>query len=303
MDRRTFSKQLSALALGVSALEPVALAGGQGGTPTGARPAVPFQLSVMLWTVYRGMPFEDKLQKMADAGYSNVELTGEFRNWTDEDFSRANAKRKALGIMFDVTGGVRHGICNPQDRDGLLTDIKAILPVMEKLESPRLIVLSGNVVPGLSRDDQHQSCIDSLKAAIPLIEGKTINGHPVKLILENIDPEENPKYYLTSVAEGFEIMKAVDHPQVGFLYDMYHEQISEGNLIEKLEKNIQYVSVIHVADVPGRHEPGTGEINYANIFKKLVELKYDGIVAMEFMPTGDPAAALRAAREMFSSLA
>ena len=301
MDRRTFSKRLSALALGVGALEQSALALGQSGTHNVTRPVLPFQLSVMLWTVFRGMSFEDKLQKMADAGYSNVELTGESRNWTDEDFARVAAKRKALGITFDTTGGVRHGIVNPQDREGLLADIKAVLPTMEKLECPRLIVLSGSTVPGLSHNDQHQSCIDSLKAAIPLIEGKTINGHPVTLILENIDPVENPPYYLTSVAEGFEIIKAVDHPQVRFLYDLYHEQISEGNLIEKLEKNLQYVSVIHVADVPGRHEPGTGEINYANIFKKLVELKYDGVVAMEFMPTGDPIAALRAARELASS--
>jgi hydroxypyruvate isomerase len=79
---------------------------------------------------------------------------------------------------------------------------------------------------------------------------------------------------------------------------MFHEQISEGNLIEKLEKNIEHVGLIHVADVPGRHAPGTGEINYANIFRKLVELKYDKIVAMEFMPQGDAVEELRKAREM-----
>lgn len=302
MNRRMFGKRLSGLALGASALRPGLFAQ----TQTNARlpaAAVPFRFSVMLWTVYRELPFEERLQKMADAGYSNVELTGEFRNWTDDDFARAIAKRKALGITFDATSGTRYGIGNPQDRDALLEDIKNILPTMEKLDCPNLILLSGNVVPGLSRDQQHQSCIDGLKAAIALVEGKSINGQPVKLILENIDPEENPRYYLTSVAEGFEIMKAVEHPQVRFLYDLYHEQIAEGNLIEKLQKNLPYVAVIHVADVPGRHEPGTGEINYTNIFKKLVELKYDGMVAMEFRPTGDPVASLRAARELALSVA
>jgi hydroxypyruvate isomerase len=115
------------------------------------------------------------------------------------------------------------------------------------------------------------------------------------VLLENIDPEENPKYFLTSVARGFEIVKAVGHPQIQFLYDFFHEQISEGNLIEKLQKNIEHVGLVHVADVPGRHEPGTGEINYPNIFRKLAELKYDRMVAMEFLPTGDAIAQLRAA--------
>ena len=118
------------------------------------------------------------------------------------------------------------------------------------------------------------------------------------MLLENIDPEENPKYFLTSVARGFEIVKAVGHPQIQFLYDFFHEQISEGNLIEKLQKNIEHVGLVHVADVPGRHEPGTGEINYPNIFRKLAELKYDRMVAMEFLPTGDAVAQLRAARNL-----
>jgi len=119
-----------------------------------------------------------------------------------------------------------------------------------------------------------------------------------RLLLENIDPEENPKYFLTSVARGFEIIRAVNHPQVQFLYDFFHEQISEGNLIEKLEKNIELVGLVHVADVPGRHEPGSGEINYQNIFRKLAELKYDRVVAMEFLPSGDPVTQLRAAAKL-----
>jgi hydroxypyruvate isomerase len=224
-----------------------------------------------------------------------VELVGEYETWTDADFERAIAKRKELGMNFDCTAGIKHGLCNPADRDGLLAEIQSTLPIMERLGCPALILLSGNIVPGLSLDAQHESCVAGLKAAAPLIEGKRIDGEPVRLLLENIDPEENPKYFLTSVARGFEIVKAVAHPQVQFLYDFFHEQIAEGNLIEKLEKNIEHVGLVHIADVPGRHEPGTGEINYRNIFRKLAELKYDRVVAMEFLPSGDPVAQLRAA--------
>jgi len=168
---------------------------------------------------------------------------------------------------------------------------------MERLECPACIIMSGNVVPGMPREVQHQSCIEGLKRAAEVIEGKQIAGKPVRLLLENIDPEENPRYYLQSVNEGFEIIRAVNHPQVQMLYDFYHEQIAEGNLIEKLEKNIQYLGLVHIADVPGRHRPGTGEINYVNIYKKLAELRYDKIVAMEFLPLGDPVSELRAAAQ------
>jgi hydroxypyruvate isomerase len=276
-----------------------ALANGSTLLPTAAAASeVPYKLSVMLWTVFRDLPFEERLQKVSDAGFKYVELVGEYAKWSDADFDRANSKRKSLGISFDTTAGLNHGVGNPKDRDAVVADLKAVLPTMERLECPSMIIMSGNVVEGMAREEQHQSCIDGLKALAAVVDGKRIAGQPIKLLLENIDPEENPKYYLTSVAEGFEIVKKVAHPQIEFLYDFFHEQISEGNLIEKLEKNIQHVGIVHIADVPGRHEPGTGEINFASIFRKLQELNYRGTVAMEFLPTSDPVGKLRAAREM-----
>ncbi|HEV2714583.1 MAG TPA: TIM barrel protein [Terriglobales bacterium] len=247
----------------------------------------------MLWTVYQNLPFEQRLEKVAEAGYRAVELVKEFENWSVSDFRQANAKKRSLGITFDATAGVWTGIADPSARDKFFADLKNFLPIAEKLECPAVIVLSGNRVEGISREAHHQSCIEALKRGADVAAKESIT-----LLLENIDQEENPKYYLTSVAEGFEIIRKVDHPQVKFLYDFYHEQISEGNLIEKLEKNIDLVGLVHIADVPGRHEPGSGEINYANIFRRLAELKYDRYAAMEFEPVGDPVAALRSAREL-----
>ncbi len=258
----------------------------------------PFKLSVMLWTVFNDLPFEQRLARVAEAGYAYVQLVGEYENWSRDDFDRANAKRNELGITFDATAGLKHFLADPADRDSLLADLRRALSSMEKLDCSSIILLSGNVVPGLMRNVQHQSCIDGLKAAAKLIEGKKIAGNSVQLLLEAINPEENPNCFLTSATEALEVVKAVGHPQVQFLYDFFHEQISQGNLIATLEKNIQHISVIHVADVPGRHEPGTGEINYENIFRKLGALKYRGVVAMEFHPTGDPVMKLQAAREM-----
>ena len=293
MNRRTFAHSFAAALAGPALLKPLSFARADS---AGAR--APYQLSVMLWTVYRDLPFEQRLEKVAQAGYRDVELVGEYEKWTDADFERANAARKKLSIRFDCTAGLKHSLCNPSDREGLVAEFRSILLTMERLEIPGMIVLTGNTVPGMSFEAQSQSCVEGLKALAALVDGKKIAGEPVRLLLENIDPEENPKYFLTSVARGFEIVKAVNHSQVQFCYDLFHEQISEGNLIEKLEKNIQSVGLIHIADVPGRHKPGTGEINFTSIYRKLRELKYDRMVAMEFLPLGDPIEELRAAREM-----
>ncbi len=292
MDRRQFTQALAASAL--AAASPALPAAASAASPSGADS--PFPLSVMLWTVFNKLPFEERLGKVVEAGYTNIELVGEYAKWAPADFDRANAARKKLGIHFDATAGLKNGVANPSQRDALVEELRQALVPMESLGCPAMIVLSGNVVPGLSREQQHQSCIDTLKKAVTVVEGKQIDGQPVRLLLECIDPEENPKYYLTSAAEGMEIVRAVNHPQVQFLYDLFHEQIAEGNLIEKLEKNIDIVGLIHVADVPGRHEPGTGEIHYANIYRKLAQLNYKHVVAMEFHPSGDPVTTLRAAK-------
>jgi len=166
-----------------------------------------------------------------------------------------------------------------------------------------MIVLSGNVVPGLAREAHHQAAIETLKQAAKLVEGKTIAGEPVRLLLECIHVEENPKIYLTSAREGIEIVRAVNHPQVQFLYDMYHEQMGYGDLIDKLEGNMDVIGLVHVADVPGRHEPGTGEVNYGNIYKRLAGLGYRKNMAMEFYPSREPVATLRTAKAMASGAA
>ena len=291
MDRRTFAKGVAGAALAPwlrSAPLPAA---------PEANSAVPYNLSVMLWTVFIDLPFEQRLEKVAEAGYNQVELIGEYHKWSDADFERVNAKRKQLGILFDITAGLKHAVANPADREAMLADVKNEIPIMERLEIPAVIIMSGNTVPGMPREHQHQSCIEGLKSAAKLVEGKQIAGRSVRLLLENIDPEENPKYYLTSVTEGFDIVRQVNHPQVQLLYDFYHEQISEGNLIEKLRKNIDYTGLVHIADVPGRHLPGTGEIDYNNIYKALAELNYSRTVAMEFLPTGDAVKELQEAKQ------
>ncbi len=290
MNRRTFTQVLTAAALG--AVAPSHPSPAQASTPK----APPFPLSVMLWTVYGDLPFEQRIAKIAEAGYNQVELVNEYRDWTDADFAAANAARKRLGIRFDATASVIRALANPSLRQAFLDDLTRALKPMETLSIPAIIMLAGDVVPGLTRQQQHDCCIETLKRAVKIVEGREIDGQPVRLLLECIHREEGPHFYMTSADEGIEVVRAVNHPQVQFLYDIYHEQMGYGNLIDKLDKHIDQIGLIHIADVPGRHEPGTGEINYGNIYRKLAQLNYRHNVAMEFMPTGDPVAMLRAAK-------
>ncbi|HKW32617.1 MAG TPA: TIM barrel protein [Candidatus Acidoferrum sp.] len=253
----------------------------------------PFTLTVMLWTVYRDLPFPQRLEKVAEAGYHAVELVDEFKNWKPQDFAGARRKKRELGIEIDGTCGVWVPLPDATKRDAFLKALRDFIPTMHELECTRLIMQTGNNVPGLTPEQMHANCIETLKRG-----GEIAAENKIDLLIENIDPEENPKYFLTHSAEGFEIVRSVGNPHVKFLYDFFHEQISAGNLIAKLEKNLDLIDLVHVADVPGRHHPGTGEINYSNIFRKLGELHYSRYIAMEFHPLGDPVKELREAREL-----
>ena len=303
MDRSTFAQSLATAALTAAVPSLAATPAGMS-SRTAAAPesgSLKFGLSVMLWTVFNDMSFEERLAKVAESGYTNIQLVGEYSKWTQADFDRAVAAAKRLGIQFDATAGLRNGVANPAVRDAFLAELKQGLGPMETLSCPAMIVLSGNVVPALSHQAQHDSCIETLKQAAKVVEGRQIAGQPVRLLLECIHLEENPKYFLTSAAEAIEVVRAVNHPQVQFLYDIYNELMSYGNLIEKLDKHIDVIGLIHIADVPGRHQPGTGEINYGNIYKKLAQLNYRHNVAMEFEPVGDQVAMLQAAKAMVLS--
>ncbi len=285
MKRRQFVGAVAGAALAARGLAAASV------SPESAEEETPFPLSVMLWTVFRDLPFGQRLEKVREAGYRAVELVDEFKNWTREEFAASRRKKQELGIEFDATAGVWHTLADANDREPFLKSLRDFVPIMKELECSKLILQSGNIVAGIPPAQMRANCVETLKRG-----GEIAAGSNIELLVENIDPEENAKYFLTSSAEGFEIVREVGNPHVKFLYDFFHEQIAEGNLIAKLEKNLDSIGLVHIADVPGRHQPGTGEINYANLYRKLAQLGYSRPAAMEFIPVGDPVQELRAAR-------
>lgn len=255
------------------------------------------QFSVMMWTLKKSGTFEQNLDRVALAGFHHVELVGEFKQWSPEDYTRILGRMETLKISVDATSGVAAGFADPSGADAFLAGVKEILPAVQRLQCKQIILLSGKRIEGAAAGSQHTAAIEALKRAADLLSSANIVA-----VIEPIDRLENPTIYLDGVSEAFEIAHSVNSPNVKVLYDIYHEQRESGNLIEKFEANIAQVGLIHIADVPGRHEPGTGEINYMNIYRKLAQLGYKGTLAMEFYPTTDIVETLRRAREQARSI-
>ena len=250
------------------------------------------QFSVMMWALNKQGTFEQNLERVAQAGYRHIQLVDEFKHWSDEDKRRILARMKTLGISVDAMAGMKQGFADPSGSEAFLSELKALIPTAQQLQCKQIILLSGKRIENAPAQSQHEASIATLKQAAEILRAENIVG-----VIEPIDRLENPTIYLDGVTEAFEMTKAVASPNIKVLYDLYHEQRGFGNLIEKLDQNIAEVGLIHVADVPGRHEPGTGEVNYTNIYRKLVQLNYKGNIAMEFYPTGDVVKTLQRARE------
>jgi hydroxypyruvate isomerase len=118
--------------------------------------------------------------------------------------------------------------------------------------------------------------------------------------VEPLNPhgDNHANYYLDRTSEAFEIVREVGSPYVKILFDIYHVQIMEGNLIESIRKHIRDIAHFHIGDVPGRHEPGTGEINYGNVFRAIRETGFPDFVAMEYVPSKDAMTTLRETRAL-----
>jgi len=174
-------------------------------------------------------------------------------------------------------------------RSEFINGLKESLETAHKLECSTLIVTVGNEIAGVPRSKQHESIVKCLREAAGFAEEADVT-----LVLEPLNVLVDHKgYYLYSSREGFEIVNEVNSPNVRLLYDIYHQQIMEGNLIDTITRNIDLIGHFHVADVPGRHEPGTGEINYANVFRSIEKAGYKGYVGLEFEPLTSSEEALR----------
>ena len=251
--------------------------------------------SVMLWTLNGSM--EQKLAKAAEAGIQSVELVSEYVSWSDAEVEKYKRLAQSYGLTMDAllsqTDWVHRPVTmvNPAHREAFLKDVRDATEWAKKLNVPQVIVLSGNEQPGMTRDAQHASMVEGGKRAAEIARDAD-----VKLILENLNSRVNHKgYFLTSAKEALQVVKEVDSPHFRFLSDIYHEHVQNGNVIPAIREAVPYVSVFHVADAPGRHDPGTGEMKWDDIYRAIGSSEYAGYIALEYEPKGDEVASLIAA--------
>ena len=259
------------------------------------------KLSVCICMVLREVEFVDRIARVQEAGYGAFEFWG----WSGLDLDAVGAAKDATGLELaalcvdssepEVKKALGGGsLVNPEVRPAFVAAARETIAVARRLGTSTIIATCGNEQEGLSREVMHQSIVDGLKAVAPAAEdaGVTFVLEPLNTLVDH------KGYYLWSSAEGFDICRAVGSPGVKLLYDIYHQQIMEGNLIQNITENIGLIGHFHAADVPGRHEFGTGEINYANVLARIDQAGYDGFVGLEYGPTGDSAESLATIREI-----
>ncbi|MGQ9609123.1 MAG: hydroxypyruvate isomerase family protein [bacterium] len=254
------------------------------------------KFSVCIEALYGKIPnYVERIERVASVGMKAFEFWG----FGNKDIDAIKSAKDKYGLEVATFGADVGGpLVDPANRSKIVDGLKRSAEIAHKLDCKSLIVTTGNEIPGVSRDEQHKSIVDGLKIAAKVMEDEGLT-----LCLEPLNILVNHKgYYLYTSSEAFQIVDEVGSPNIKILYDIYHQQITEGNLITTITANIGKIGHFHLADVPGRHEPGTGEINYRNVFKSISQTGYDKFVGLEYWPIGSDDDSLKMLLDMTKDL-
>ena len=255
-----------------------------------------FALAVCAEMVFRTLPFEERVRRIAELGFM-VELW----DWSTKDI---DALVRTGATFSNITGYLRGSLADQDGARELLRTAEQAIAVARRLGCPRLNLHGTGLDPrGLPVQPAHE-----VTGAMWLKAYRTLDGiadlgerYGVTFCLENLNTAvDHPGVPFARAADTLALVAAVDRPGLRLNLDLYHAQIGEGNLIRLLERALPLVGEIQVADVPGRCEPGTGEINYPAIAEALDQAGYTGVVGLEAFASGDGHTALQRFRQAFS---
>jgi len=227
--------------------------------------------------------FAERIPKVAALGFSAYEFWG----WWDRDLDAVEKATKDTGLAVAACcvktsfSGDCPSMLAPGGSQPFVAAVQDCLPLARRLGCRTFIVTTGNEMKELPRAEQHGACVAALKAACPVAEdgGITLVVEPLNLLVDHAG------YYLSTSAEGFQIVEEVGSPAVKLLFDIYHQQITEGNLTRNICDTIDKIGHFHVANNPGRHEPALGEIDYAYLFGRIAQCGYSKYLGLEFSPS------------------
>jgi hydroxypyruvate isomerase len=236
------------------------------------------------------MSYDELFEAAAEIGYPAVEM------WSrGDDFDQVVRAVQKYDLAIASMGGHASrpgGLNNRAEHDRIEDELKTSIDVAAEHSIPGVICLSGNRLPYVSDLEAIEACADGLRRVAPYAERKGVN-----LNLELLNSKVNhPGYQCDHTAWGVAVCERVNSPRVKLLYDIYHMQIMEGDVIRTIRENIRWIGHFHTAGNPGRNDmDDTQELNYAGICQAIAGTGYDLYVGHEFKPKGDLIAALRQA--------
>jgi len=236
-----------------------------------------------LTLLFNEVPFMDRFRAAAQAGFTGVEYLFPY-DYDKDELADALQATRLQQVLHNLPGGNwsegERGIgCHP-DRVGEFQDgVGEAIEYATRLGCRQVNCLAGLVPAGVPAERLRTTFVSNLKfAALKLKE------HGIRLLIEPINTRDMPGFYLTRTAQAMEIIREVGSDNLFVQYDIYHMQVMEGDLAPTIEKNLAHIAHMQLADNPGRHEPGTGEINYPFLFSFIDRIGYGGWIGCEYKP-------------------
>ena len=247
-------------------------------------------------TLYTELPWEQRFAAAKADGFDCVE----FWDWRKIDLQETKRRADEAGIWISgFNGDADFSLIDPNERDQYLDYLRQSLETAKTLGAPSVTIHSnalgeGGIVvnhyDGLPDEVKLCAMYETLRRAAQLAR-----EYDALLNLEALNVyTDHVGNYLKYTKTGAQLVRLVGSPHLKLLYDVYHMQINEGRICDTLSEYINCIGHVHIADAPGRHEPGTGEINYANVLRHLERLGYRGAVGCELFPLEDTATAVKA---------
>ena len=241
---------------------------------------------------FRNMDFCAAIKRIHELGFDAAETY----NWKDldQDAVRHACEENGVELLSMCTTEFR--MTDPSYREAWLAGLAETCKAANRMNVKRLITQVGPDT-GAPRAEQHAAIVETLRQAKPILEdsGVTIMLEPLNTLVNH------PGYYLWSAVEGFEIIREVEHPLVKLIYDIYHQQVMEGNIIPNITKNLDCIAHLHSAGHPGRHELQYGENDYRVIFDAVDKAGYTGACGLEYTPLMPPGESLIEAKRRYGA--
>jgi len=238
------------------------------------------KVSVCVDALYNGKNFTKSITELAKNNIREIE----FWAWWDKNIDDIIKVQQEKDIKIIAFCTKFISLTDENKRDDFISGLKESIEIAKKIGCNTLIAQVGEELKNIPRKKQHLSIVNGLKACVPILEKANI-----RLVFEPLNTLVDHKgYYLYSSAEAFSIVEEVNSENVKVLYDIYHQQIMEGNIIETIKKNIDKIGHFHGAGIPNRHELNSGELNYINIFNVIDKLEYNGYIGLEYFPVESP---------------